>query len=192
VSQELLSILEVLGVVTALVYLVVVTKRRWIAWPFYIASSCLYAPVFWHADLYADAVLQIYFVGMGVYAWMVWKGEAAQVRVASWPLRYNVAISIVIVMTAAVLGYLLSYTSAGWFGYADALITVGSVVATFVTARKVLQGWLYWVAIDIAAALVFALRGLEVTVWLYAVYAVLAWRAFFVWREVSREQSFCA
>jgi nicotinamide mononucleotide transporter len=186
--QALLSILEVLGVVTALVYLVLVTKRRWHAWPFYIASSCLYVPVFWYADLYADAALQIYFVAMGVYAWVAWKGEAAQVAVASWPRRYHVAMCLGILVVAAGLGSLLSLTSAGWFGYADALITVASVAATYITARKVLQGWLYWIAIDIAAVLVFGLRGLEATAWLYGVYAVLAWRALLAWRGALGEQ----
>ena len=186
--MEPIEIIEILGVATALAYLVLVTKRRWIAWPFYIASSCFYVPVFWAANLYADAALQLYFVAMGVYGWIAWRGEAEAVAVVSTPIQRNLSIAAVIVGASAVVGYALSYTRAGWFGYSDAFISIGSVVATYLTARKVLEGWYYWIVIDIVAAIVFSLRELDVTVWLYLIYVLLAVRALLIWRAVFRSQ----
>jgi nicotinamide mononucleotide transporter len=183
---EPLKLVEFLGVATAIAYLVLVTKRRWIAWPFYIASSCLYTPVFWAANLYADAALQLYFVVMGTYGWVAWKGEAEEVAVVSMAIRRNVMTVAIIVVASAVAGYMLSLTPAGSFGYADAFISMGSVVATYLTARKVLQSWYYWIVIDLVATVVFGMRGLDVTVWLYLMYTLLAVRALLVWNTAFR------
>lgn len=183
-----LKLAELLGFATALAYLILVTKRRWIAWLFYIASSCLYAPVFWAANLYADAVLQLYFVVMGVYGWLAWKAEADEVTVVSMPARENLVMVLGIAGVSACVGYVLSFTRAGWFGYSDAFISIGSVTATYLTARKVLESWYYWIAIDTFAAVVFGMRALDITVWLYVVYTVLAVRALLMWRDVLRRQ----
>lgn len=187
--MELLKLIELLGVATALTYLVLVTKRRWIAWPFYIASSCLYTPVFWAADLYADAALQLYFVVMGLYGWQVWKAEASEVAVVSMPLSSALRIAAAIVGVSVCAGYALSFTRAGWFGYSDAFISIGSVVATYLTARKVLESWYYWIVIDLFATGVFGMRELDITVWLYLIYSLLAVRALLDWRAVFRSQS---
>ncbi len=184
--MELIKILELLGVATALAYLVLVTKRRWLAWPFYIASSCLYAPVFWSANLYADAALQVYFVVMGVYGWMSWKAEAEEVSVVSSPIRRNLAVGAGILGVSALLGCVLSFTRAGAFGYSDAFISVGSIVATYLTARKVLESWFFWIVIDVVATIVFVMRELDSTVWLYLLYSLLAVRAYFIWLRAMR------
>lgn len=183
---ESLKLIELLGVTTAIAYLVLVTKRRWIAWPFYIASSCFYTPVFWAANLYADAALQLYFVAMGVYGWLAWKAEASEVAVVSMPIVRNLCIAASIVGASVCVGYALSFTRAGWYGYSDALISIGSVVATYLTARKVLQSWYYWIVIDVLATVVFGMRELDITVWLYGIYTLLAIRALIVWRAVLR------
>ncbi len=182
--MEPLKLIELLGVATALIYLVLVTKRSWVAWPFYIASSCFYAPVFWVANLYADAALQLYFVAMGIYGWLAWKAESTEIAVVSMPIASNLRIVAAIVGVSACVGYALSLTPAGKFGYSDAFISIGSVVATYLTARKVLESWYYWIVIDLVATIVFGMRQLDITVWLYLVYTVLAVRALVVWRGV--------
>ncbi len=184
--MEPLKLIELLGVATALAYLVLVTQRRWIAWPFYIASSCFYTPVFWKAHLYADAILQLYFVGMGVYGWRTWRSETEEVRVVSIPIRRNAFVAAAVLVAALVVGYALSLTRAGLFGYSDAFISIGSVVATYLTARKVLEGWYYWIVIDLIATLVFGMRDLDITVWLYLIYTVLSVRALLIWRKTIR------
>ena len=183
--MPILKVIEYLGAISAFVYLVIVTRRSWFAWPAYIASSLLYIPVFWHAQLYADATLQLYFVLMGFYSWWLWKREGRDhVQVVSWSLRTHLLIIIAIILSSLLLGFYLSTTPAGLYGYSDALISISSVVTTVLTARKVLESWWYWICINCIATIVFSMRGLEVvTVLLYIVYIALSVRALFAWKR---------
>jgi nicotinamide mononucleotide transporter len=53
-------------------------------------------------------------------------------------------------------------------------------------ARKVLENWLYWVVLDLAAALLAAWQGLAATALLFLLYTALAVRGYWQWgRDAS-------
>jgi nicotinamide mononucleotide transporter len=177
--------LEIVAAATAVLYLLLITRRSWIAWPVYVASSLMYAPVFWSARLYGDAALQIYFVSVGLYAWRRWSGAEGAIAIKRLGFGSHLWTVGWWLVTAAVLGLFLSSTPAGVLGYGDAFVTIGSIVATVLTARGVLENWLYWVAINGVATLTFGIRGLGVTAILYGLYTALALRGFYAWRRAE-------
>jgi nicotinamide mononucleotide transporter len=65
---------------------------------------------------------------------------------------------------------------------ADAFVAWGSVFATWLTARKVLESWLYWIVFDVVAAVLYFAQGFHATAGLFVVYVVLAIRGFVAWR----------
>ena len=186
--MTVLQCIEYLGVITALLYLLLATKRLWIAWPFYIASSVFYLPVFWIATLYADAALQLYFIAVGIYGWKNWRAEAVDaVTTVSLPARQHVVILTGGAATIWILGSFLSRSAAGVYGYPDAFITVGSIVTSVLTARRVVEGWIYWIVINLVAVVVFSLKGLDpMTIALYGLYVVLSIRALLLWKSAQR------
>lgn len=179
-----LEYIELAGTITALLYLLLVTHRYWISWVFYILSSILYVPVFWDANLYADAVLQLFFLGMGLYALLSWrKSDESSVSVIRWPFKNVVIAGTVILLGGAAIGFFLSKTDAGGYAYFDATILVGSIITTILTAKKVYEGWWFWIAINCLATVIFGLKGLGFTTWLYGLYVILSVRAMFHWRK---------
>jgi nicotinamide mononucleotide transporter len=70
----------------------------------------------------------------------------------------------------------------GWVPYADAFVAWGSVVATVMVTRKVLENWLYWIALDSIAAVLYSAQGFQATAVLFVVYVVIAVRGYFTWR----------
>jgi len=185
-----LQIAEHLGALLALLYLLLVTRRSWTAWPLYIASSCLYLPVFWYSHFYGDALLQFYFIGMGVYSWFKWKEEGAEIKIVSWPVRYHCYVIFCLAVGTCLFGYGLSGTQAGNYGYFDAFITVASITTTVLTTWKVLEGWWYWIVTDLLATVIFWHRGFSfITVFLYVLYAVLSIRALLAWRRAYQSSS---
>jgi nicotinamide mononucleotide transporter len=70
--------------------------------------------------------------------------------------------------------------------YLDAAIAWGSVLTTWMVARKVLENWLYWVLLDFAAAVLAAWQGLAATALLFLLYTVLALRGYWQWRRDAR------
>ena len=62
--------------------------------------------------------------------------------------------------------------------YADAAIAWASVLTTWLVARKLIENWLYWIAIDLVAAALYWSQGLHATAVLYLLYAALAVRGY--------------
>ena len=76
----------------------------------------------------------------------------------------------------------------GLVPYVDAVIAWGSVLTTWMVARKILENWLYWIVLDLAAAGLYWTQGLYATAVLFVVYAVLALRGYQEWsRDASRQ-----
>jgi nicotinamide mononucleotide transporter len=67
--------------------------------------------------------------------------------------------------------------------YADALVAWGSVVATWLMTRKVLENWLYWIVFDLVAAALYFSQGFEATAGLFLLYVVLSARGYLEWRR---------
>jgi nicotinamide mononucleotide transporter len=87
---------------------------------------------------------------------------------------------------AAALGAVIRrYTDAA-LPYWDAAITVLSLVAQVLLARKVLENWLFWIGVDVLAVGVYAAKKLYPTTGLYAVFLVMAIAGWMAWRKEFR------
>ncbi len=67
--------------------------------------------------------------------------------------------------------------------YADSFVAWGSVVATWMMTRKIIENWLYWILFDLVAAALYFSQGFHATAGLFLVYVVLAVRGYRQWRR---------
>jgi nicotinamide mononucleotide transporter len=70
----------------------------------------------------------------------------------------------------------------------DVSVSIFSVYATFLTSKKILENWHYWIVIDLVSSFVFWYKGLEFTSALYAVYVFFAFKGLKEW-QISMSQS---
>ena len=155
-----------------------------LGWPLAIASSALYALLFVHSKLYGEAALQGVFIVLGAWGWWQWlrgtagDGQRLQVRTLT-PRQRGLVLALTLAAWPA-LGLLLSRVTDSDVPYLDALPTVGSLAGQYLLARKWVDNWPAWVAVNVVSLVLFASKGLWLTVALYAVFLVLAgvgWRA---------------
>ena len=66
---------------------------------------------------------------------------------------------------------------------ADSIGTWASLFATWLLARRVIDNWLWWIAIDAGLAALFATQGLAMTAALYLAYSLLAVAGWRSWRR---------
>jgi nicotinamide mononucleotide transporter len=180
------SLIEWVAVALALAYVLFATRQNRWCWPAAGASSAIYFVIFARAHLPMQAALQVFYVVMSVYGWFAWRashGEARELHVGTWPGRRHVAaLGLVIAVTLANVR-LIGGDTDSLVPYADAFVAWGSVVATWLMTRKVLENWLYWIAFDLVAAALYWSQGFEATAGLFVVYVVLAARGFMEWRR---------
>jgi nicotinamide mononucleotide transporter len=93
-------------------------------------------------------------------------------------------------MVAAVATVLMGYTLAtktdAALPYWDSTATVLSLVAQWMLARKLIENWLVWIAVDVLSIGIYLAKGLYPTTVLYAAFLVLAALGWVEWRKTLR------
>jgi nicotinamide mononucleotide transporter len=177
---------EPMAVALALAYLVLAVREKLACWSCAFASSAIYAGLLWQARLYMEAALSVYYVAMAVYGYRQWRcggpGNRALPITRLGP-RAHVAIIAATLLLALLSGSVLSHYTGAALPYLDSGITWASVITTWLVARKVLENWLYWLAIDSVSVVVYLNRGLEQTAVLFVIYVVLAAIGYREWRR---------
>jgi nicotinamide mononucleotide transporter len=185
-SAKETSASEWMAVATSIGYIILMSLGNRIAWLFGIVSSGIYILIFYSNLLYLEAILQSFYVLMGIYGWYNWthtqKKDSIFVAI-KWHPKYHVVILITGLLITGMLGWLFSQNTSQLNPYADAMIFTFSIFSTFMAVKKVLENWIYWMAIDCIGIWLFSSNGLHLTAVLYAVYSVMAIAGFFKWRQ---------
>ncbi len=174
--------------ITALAYVFLAAKERPSCWLFGIVSSGLWAWAdFYRYNLWVDGLLQVFYVFMGfggLYAWLFAAQKTGKkLAVQRMPLRQHAYLILLGLALALVLGFLFKKYTPTSFPYADAFITAFSVIATFLTIKKVLESWLYWIVFDALAIGLFWAKDAVLVALVMVVYTVMA---VYGWRQWSK------
>jgi len=184
------TLVEAVAAVLGIVYVVLILRRRRAGWIAGAASSLIYVFLSFAARLPMQALLQAWYVAMGVYGWYSWKRNAEQEggRIRSWPAsRHVLPLAAIVVISARSARYLAAGTQAAW-PWADSLTTWSSLFATWLVARMQLENWLYWIVIDLLTVFLFGAQGHPLTAGLYLMYLGFAVAGFVSWRRQYRAQ----
>lgn len=179
------EILEYIAVAGSIAYVVLAARANIWCWPFGFASSLLYLFIFANVRLFSDALLQAFYAAMAIYGWYSWRHPSAGEN-HSMPitrLRWFGHVMIVVggIAIAFPLGAFWEVFDAS-LPYIDAFTTAFSILATVMVARKILENWLYWIAIDLVGMGVYWYKDLFLTSMLFLVYSGIAIYGFFRWR----------
>jgi nicotinamide mononucleotide transporter len=183
--------LELVAVLLAIGYLLLAIRQNIWCWVCAGASTAIYIYLFAIARLYMESALNLFYLLMAVYGWIVWSsGRHADdnMPVAVWSgLIHARAISVIAILSL-VSGFLLSRYTAAEFPYIDSLTTWSAVWATFLVARKVLENWWYWLIIDIASIFIYWSRDLQLTSVLFLAYVILIPFGLISWSRTMQKQ----
>ena len=86
-------------------------------------------------------------------------------------------------MESAALGTLLARFTNASLPYVDSATTTTSLIAQWMMARKILENWIVWVAVDVVYIGMFLFKNLYLTALLYLVFLVLAAIGYRQWKK---------
>ena len=180
---------ELTAVMLALGYLILAIRQNIWCWFCAAISTAMYVYLFARANLYMESLLNVFYFGMAIYGWTVWRsGETdGELPVSVWPLQVHVYAVSGIIFLAAASGFLLAIFTDAAYPYIDSATTFAAVWATFLVARKMLENWWYWLVIDVVSVFIYWTRGLEATAVLFVVYVVLIPIGLFAWTRSWRQ-----
>ena len=182
---------EYTAVVFGVVYVLLAAKGNIWCWLAGIISSAIYIYINLVSNLFQDAILQTYYVFAGLYGWYLWQNNSLQADsfyVVSLSRMQHVKIIGAGILLVPILGFLFSKLGNS-LSYLDSAVTVFSFIATYITAKKILESWLYFIVIDIVAAVMYYINHLELTSGLYLFYTFAAMYGYYEWRKVSQAKN---
>lgn len=184
--------LEAFAAVLGLAYLLLAVQRNLWCWLCAFVSTAIYLVIFYEAALYMHTALQVFYLSMAVYGFVEWrrgKDEHGSVRIRSWSMGAHALAALLIVLATAINGWMLSRYSDAAAPYLDSFVTWGSVVTTWMVARRLIENWAYWMVIDSAAAYLYFSQQLYATALLFILYVLIVIRGHYVWHRERATQA---
>ncbi|MGK5063148.1 nicotinamide riboside transporter PnuC [Janthinobacterium sp. LB3P112] len=158
------------------------------SWWIGIVGCVLFAVLFFQVNLYADVMLQLFFIVTCVIGWLQWRsgagGKPLPITRTGWrSLAWVVPAGIV---SVAIYGMLLHRFTNAYAPFIDSAVLVFSVIAQFLLMSRRIETWAFWLLVNTVAVPLYYSRGLHLTAVLYAAYWVNALISWYWWSVQAR------
>ncbi len=191
--------IEAFGLIVGLFYLYWEYHANAKMWVANIVMTILSFWVYYRAGLYADFGMNIYYFIIAIYGFIVWtrhkhRGDlpeknTKQLPVSHIPVRIALWCLLVLALIYAAIAYwLINFTDSN-VPYLDAFTTALSIVATWMLARKYIEQWWAWVAVDAVTVGLCIYKDRPFYAVLYAIYTVIAFFGYAKWKRLLRTES---
>jgi nicotinamide mononucleotide transporter len=192
-----LSLIELVGIVTGILSVLYAQRLSVLTWVIGLVNAAALFFVFHQVQLYSDMALQLYFGVMSLYGWYRWrKGSiehASPKALTATKQRWSFVavillttfLTLIVSEIHVLLPALFPYQAA--FPLQDAFTAAASVVATVHLARKEIETWILWIAVDVVSIPLYFARGIPFMAALYTLFLLMAISGFRRWhRELAR------
>ncbi|MEV7199555.1 nicotinamide riboside transporter PnuC [Streptomyces griseoluteus] len=184
-GQDAVTWAELLGFATGAVCVWLCVRASVWNFPVGIANNLFFLVLFWSARLYADASLQVVYLVLAAYGWMVWlrggeRGSRRRMGRASRSTLWVLTALLVTVTWGLTVLLTRAHDSAPFW---DALTTALSLAAQWLLNAKQIENWYFWIAADLVYIPLYFSKGLDLTGIVYVLFlamCVAGWRS---WRR---------
>ena len=181
------ALIELLAVATGIASVALTVRQHIANWPVGILSSGLFMVLFVEAGLYADSMLQVLYVLLGVYGWWHWRHGAPggqELPVTSASTRVRIACAIGAIVGTLAFGAFLDGSTDSTVPYPDAATTVLSITAQILLTRKLIETWPVWIfGVNIPFIAIYLYKGLALTAGLQLVFIALSIAGWVAWHR---------
>jgi len=193
-------VIEILGFSVGLLYLwweYHADNRLWFA---SMVMPMISMWIYFSKGLYADFGINIYYLVIAVYGYIVWTRKQRTRQPDLPPEKEpekglpitHISVKMTCVCVVAflflwILLYLgLNYLTDSTVPVADAFTTALSIVGMWMLARKYIEQWMAWIAVDVVCVGLYAYKGIYFYALLYAIYTVIACFGYRKWLTLMR------
>ena len=177
------EVTEIFAVLFSILYVILAAKEKIWCWAAAIISVSLYIYICFNAKLYAETGLQIFYLIMAIYGYISWNQKNQDSHVIEWSEKRHLTLIAIGAICTFFLGFYFDQFTDAKQPIVDSFTTVFSVLATYMVIKKVLENWLYWIVVDLAAVYLYFSRDLHLTALLFIVYTVIAIFGYISWSK---------
>ena len=187
-------IMEIAGLAVGLAYLYFEYHANRLVWLMSVIMPMISLFIYYRAGIYADFAINIYYLLIAVYGYIVWtfclkRKKREPLPVTHMPLKYYAAAIVALIAIFAFLAWgLVSFTNSN-VPYWDAFTTALSIVAMWMLARKYAEQWIAWFIVDAVCVGLYFYKGIYFYSALYSVYTVIALFGYRKWLRLMHQDS---
>lgn len=179
-------ILEILGFMVGIAYLWWEYHADSKVWLASVVMPAISLWIYYSKGLYADFAINIYYLLIAVYGFIVWTRGSVHTADKPRPITHTPRVVATLCAVAAfvlwwVIWLLLTRFTDSTVPVADAFTTALSIVGLWMLARKYAEQWLVWLVVDLVSSCLYFYKGIYFYCGLYAIYTVIAWFGYCKW-----------
>lgn len=185
--------LDIITTILGLVYILLEYRASIYLWLVGIVMPALDVWLYWTHGLYADAGMAVYYTVAALYGYAVWKfgrknGQAdkEELTVTHMPARLYLPATCFFLISWGATYYILVTFTNSTVPLLDSFTNALSFVGLWALARKYIEQWFFWIAVDVVCAYLYFVKDIPFKGSLYALYVVIAVAGYFKWKKLSR------
>lgn len=203
--------LDIVTTILGLIYLVLEYRASIALWVVGIVMPAMDIYLYWSHGLYGDAGMAVYYTLAAIYGYAVWKFGAkwkAMIKrkgsdkkegasavsssseglpITFFPRRLILrTLGFFVLAWAATYYVLVAYTNST-VPLLDAFTNALSFVGLWALARKYVEQWLFWIAVDVVCCYLYVVKGIPFKAGLYGLYVVIAVMGYWKWKGLARK-----
>ena len=174
------SWLEIFASIFGLVSIRLISKVNIWNWPISIVSQILFMILFFKIKLFANFILQFYFLGISIYGWILWKKSGDDLKITKLTNKKRIYCLLFIISSILISPY-VNYLSP--HPILDFSILSMSIVASYLMSRKIIDSWILWIIVDIIAIYLYYISGIYVISFEYIIVLLMAFNGLKKWNK---------
>ena len=183
-----MSIIDIVGAVIGLFYIISEYRAdRWF-WPLCLLMSAFYIVIDFGSGIYANGCISAYNFIMAIYGILVWRGiiqskNKEERPFGSCPARYWQWIAMAVVALSLALWWLLRTLGESQYPWLDGISSALTIVGMWMLAQKWWQQWFCWMIVEPLMVALFWASGNYASAVLYVVFEVFCVLGIISWRK---------
>ena len=182
-------IYEFFGVLFSVIYVVLSIKQNILCWPALIIAAILNGYAFFTIGLPLQSVMQLFFIIVGVSGLKSWSQQGkSQLIVKSFSGKHHTFVIIIgSFLTIGLFTFLeTNLVSQSTFSskepFFDALMFMFNIIPMYMTTKKILESWLYFIWIDVISGFFYLYTGDYFYCFLFFFYIPFAIHGYLTWK----------
>ncbi len=191
-APSYLSLLDAIGVLLGLAYIVLEIRESIFLWVVGLIMPALYSVVLFQKGIYAGAIMEVYYFAASLYGLAKWSSGSDRtgkhIFITHLPHhRFPTTVAAISVLFLA-LYMLLRQATDSTVPAIDALTTALSIVALWLLSRKYIEQWWLWLIVDALSTVLYISKGIYGRAILYCLYTALAVVGYTAWKKKIHKQ----
>ncbi len=182
--------LEWVAVVTAVAEVLLARVNNTLLYPAGIISTAIYIYIMVHAGLYADGLLNIYYLVMSIYGWVHWlrKRNEPPLPVTKATGRDWLVTAVIVAGGWVFLYLVLRYYTNSVVPVWDSWVSATAWAGMWLLARRKVENWLLLNLSNLFAIPLFIYKQLPLTACLTLFLFIVAIFGYLEWKKIYRSE----